>query len=791
MTTERLSPAPLSSGQWAPSELLHPRAESSSSNAGAPPRIRRRNRLITSCLECRRRKLKCDRSHPCKNCIKACRDCIFLAPALDAASQSKLTEIKEKVGSLEQLLERDVARGKSRAQAGGALVKGEPTDEEEWPEPEDERNLEPTPLSVIDAAYDDDADDELFDLGFQLGKLRLTERIGGYFRPRVAEEINTVVNNAPSRLGRHDAASPEEDTPTQEQLDDLFPPAPEYLAPSPGFFFSGTSSQASLIDYLPSMAAADRLIAQYFAAVHPIARAVHRPTFERQYAAFWSDITVGMEPPRSMQAVIFSALFSGIVSMREEVILQEFGVGKATMVDNFRLGTETALARAGFLRSTKIETLQAFVMYLIPLCRAEVSRAHSVLAGTAIRLAQCIGLHRDPENYGLSPVETHVRRLLWYQLCFLDIRTCEAQGPQPTIRQKDYDTKMPLNVDDDTLHYPHPPTRSLKRWTDVTFSLMRFECTEMHRTIWVDRPRLEKKKTTLTAVLAKIERFRKGMEERYFTILDLSIPIQRAARLVLESMMDKMHIMVLNRYVASISFKVPDRLRQMSLNPFVLTCGTRQIENAVTIETDPSLSMWAWYAGAYQQYHTAFLLLFEVHQYPMRREADRIWACLDYVFETDRTLRRDEKGRRILTEVQKKSTIYSKLRKTRVPISMMQHRTVPKPPPDPVRTVNQGDGTINAQTAAAIEQFSNEALFTTSGGPHAHREGSESSSAPSYTWSPPAPRIEPSKTSSPATTGSQDNVLVEIDWSEWNKVFPPEINTGDLNIPMDVQHGNL
>src|SRR4051812_37097422 len=28
-------------------------------------KIRRRNRLITSCLECRRRKLKCDKTHPC------------------------------------------------------------------------------------------------------------------------------------------------------------------------------------------------------------------------------------------------------------------------------------------------------------------------------------------------------------------------------------------------------------------------------------------------------------------------------------------------------------------------------------------------------------------------------------------------------------------------------------------------------------------------------------------------------------------------------------------------------
>lgn len=66
------------------------------------PRIRRRNRLITSCLECRRRKLKCDKLQPCTNCTKFQRDCVFLAPALDPLGQAKLAEVKEKMGMLER-----------------------------------------------------------------------------------------------------------------------------------------------------------------------------------------------------------------------------------------------------------------------------------------------------------------------------------------------------------------------------------------------------------------------------------------------------------------------------------------------------------------------------------------------------------------------------------------------------------------------------------------------------------------------------------------------------------------
>ena len=51
--------------------------------------------------------------------------------------------------------------------------------------------------------------------------------------------------------------------------------------------------------------------------------------------------------------------------MSDDRVLTEFGVDKQSLVNNFREGAEAALARANFLRTTKVETLQAFVMYLV------------------------------------------------------------------------------------------------------------------------------------------------------------------------------------------------------------------------------------------------------------------------------------------------------------------------------------------------------------------------------------------------------------------------------------------
>jgi len=165
---------------------------------GATPKIRRRNRLITSCLECRRRKLKCDKSHPCSNCTKFVRDCVFLAPALDPAAQLKLAEIKEKMGSLERTLEEDVAKRTSssgflKREEGAHLLEaldwGDSSDEEAATA-DDEKDLEPTPLAVADAAYYEDGDDDvLMDLGVKIGKMRLTDRIGGFVRPKIHREV--------------------------------------------------------------------------------------------------------------------------------------------------------------------------------------------------------------------------------------------------------------------------------------------------------------------------------------------------------------------------------------------------------------------------------------------------------------------------------------------------------------------------------------------------------------------------------------------------------------------------
>lgn len=61
---------------------------------------------------------------------------------------------------------------------------------ENLPANNDEKDLEPTPLAVVDAAYEMDGfDNDFLDLGMKLGRMRVTERIGGFFRPVFSREV--------------------------------------------------------------------------------------------------------------------------------------------------------------------------------------------------------------------------------------------------------------------------------------------------------------------------------------------------------------------------------------------------------------------------------------------------------------------------------------------------------------------------------------------------------------------------------------------------------------------------
>ncbi|SPO00940.1 related to binuclear zinc cluster transcription factor that regulates the ratio between aurofusarin and rubrofusarin biosynthesis [Cephalotrichum gorgonifer] len=640
----------------APSSPYHSQYPGQLGGASTKP-IRRRMRVINSCLECRRRKLKCNKDNPCQNCVKFSRECVFLSAKLDEASQLRLTEIKEKVGSLERALERDVAKpGHSRVSTlQGFIIDGI--------EHETFEELDPWPSDIVcgDVTYDDDTAEglaSLLDTGVQIGRMRMTDRLGGLSRPRLSEEMIEAINRvrgpdvqtAEARLA---AMSTDGSAPR------FVPPVPPYIQPPSEFIFGQSSLPPTPLEMLlPTNRVSDGLIEQYFRAVHPVARCVHRPSFEVDYRVFCDELSSNVKPRPSTQAVMFAAMFTAAVSMDDKTTLQRFGLERQALVNNLKAGVESALCQASYLRTTRLETLQALIMYLIPLAMADISRTVTVMIGAAVRLAECNALHRDGEAFGLSPTQTHVRRLLWHQLCILDLRAAEAHGPRPSIRRDDFDARLPVNCDEEAIRSDGAALESEDHWTPTILSLIRFEINQLMRAIWADRIKLERRQMLLTEVLSKTEDFRKRIIQKYEGMLRDEDPLQRYAKLVMHMLIYKVYSMVLHPYHHNSNIELPHRL-----NDVLIMSGIMLIEIGLQLENDATFKDWTWYFGSYTQYQVALLLAVEIHVRPMSRDAARIWACLDYVFNLDRNLTPDAKLIYIFQEVWTRAAVYNKVGK--------------------------------------------------------------------------------------------------------------------------------
>jgi hypothetical protein len=87
----------------------------------------------------------------------------------------------------------------------------------------------------------------------------------------------------------------------------------------------------------------------------------------------------------------------------------------------------------------------------MPQCRSEVSQSHPIFLGALVRQAQLIRLHHDPGRQGFRTMESQMRRHLWHQLSFLDLRTAEAAGPVAALFSDSFDVKLPANIDDDCI----------------------------------------------------------------------------------------------------------------------------------------------------------------------------------------------------------------------------------------------------------------------------------------------------------------------------------------------------
>lgn len=131
--------------------------------------------------------------------------------------------------------------------------------------------------------------------------------------------------------------------------------------------FNHSHPEGPNVGNLVSRNTADKLLERYWESVHPVARVIHRPSFAQRYETLWEAVEEGHKDKivPSLSAIVLSVLLSAVVSMSDTQVWTLCQVSREELKNKLKLGTEAALGRAQLLSSSKIETLQAFVAYLV------------------------------------------------------------------------------------------------------------------------------------------------------------------------------------------------------------------------------------------------------------------------------------------------------------------------------------------------------------------------------------------------------------------------------------------
>ena len=311
-----------------------------------------------------------------------------------------------------------------------------------------------------------------------------------------------------------------------------------------------------------------------------------------------------------------------------------FGVDKSYLIKQYRFAVEQALAKAGFLNTNEIVTVQAFVLFLVCVRRHDDTRFVWSLTGLVIRIAQSLGLHRDGSKFGLSPFDTEMRRRLWWQVCILDVRASEDHGSDPSIIDQAFDTEFPLSINDSDLHpeATEPPTPR-PGVSEMTFCLIRYEICSLTRRLSYVPPgpgpcRVAASNWTLEEKEAMIKATADRLEDKYLRYCEDAGPLYWVAATVARLITAKMSLIIYHPLTQpgkpnSLSQDIRDRLFMASIEI---------IEYSRILESEATTKQWGWLFHTYIQWHAIAYILGELASRPQSLIVERAWRAVDGVF---------------------------------------------------------------------------------------------------------------------------------------------------------------
>ncbi|KAM0251109.1 hypothetical protein ACHAQJ_008354 [Trichoderma viride] len=464
-----------------------------SRNGSDQPPARKRQRVRLSCLECRRRKLSCDRGFPCERCIKSGTPdrCSYesrngevvnassgIPPSFaqldsrrfgigDAVSgfsprdselarqdHDRIRRLELEITQLKNLLTRPGASSLDGSTIVGtnspSTQKDEvPADGEARPRAEEQEIIEKSGMAG-----------ENGELRFFRGKGFRTRYFGPHNASMAFVELTGLCpfmrETADEWLRPVILHDRKDRKRRQEERDTLF-----------------EQQDSELEALLPLKEEADALLSVYLDQFEQIHRIVHVPTFRKEYAEFW-------KPGTKQRYGAFTALVLSMMAVASCVHTHE-ALKFIGMMSNARHWAERWIEACDAWANRQSQKHRRLIHYQIACLLYLGKRVNTIKkkrfwtsSGMLIRDGIAVGLHREPSHMAgkITVYNQEMRRRIWATVQEFDMQASFDHGLPTLVSQLHFDTNPPRNLDDEDFDENTtalPPSKPAKEYTFSSF----------------------------------------------------------------------------------------------------------------------------------------------------------------------------------------------------------------------------------------------------------------------------------------------------------------------------------
>ncbi|PSS03870.1 fungal-specific transcription factor domain-domain-containing protein [Coniella lustricola] len=406
------------------------------SSQADPMPVQKRRRVTRACDECRRKKIKCDGKQPCTHCSVYSYECTYDKPSNRRRNPAPqyIEALENKLARAEALLRKfipDVDLNDPNL---------DPATQQEFQTRERQR-LQATKSNREEMQQPEQTEAKITSMIETFGQLDLDEcgwdfrgtSSGAVFVKRMTEHLGGLLE-----ADRHETFLPRPDKiPGLTKLDTTAGASP------------GDANYKNVYD-LPPQVRAHKLSTCAVTCATALLRIVHVPSYFEKLEAIYCKSPNSFDTEDNRFLGLFYAVLA-VGSMYD--IVGEDDAVEVTYQRAFDEGVKYYTCARILLQDVTecrdLTTLQALLFLILFLqATSNLSGCYSFL-GIASRTALRMGLHRHLPQANLTPLESELRKRIFYFIRQMDIYCSALLGFPILLYDDDVDQQLPTEVDDE------------------------------------------------------------------------------------------------------------------------------------------------------------------------------------------------------------------------------------------------------------------------------------------------------------------------------------------------------